>query len=102
MTLETFVPLRNLVLLEIVEESTRSGFAIPDQYKERNFGIIRAIGSGKETKKGVTVPISLHLGDKVIISDSGGRREIVLEGKSYWLIDSDNLLGIMEDEEVMN
>lgn len=97
--MNSITPLKNLVLIEIVTEDTRNGFVIPEQYKERNFGIVKAVGPGKKTKKNHVIPIPLKVGDKVLISDSGGRREIEIEGKPMWLIDADNLLGVFVEGE---
>lgn len=97
-----FTPLKNLIVVEIKQEETRNGFLIPDQYRTSPFGIVKAVGTGKKTKKGVTVPIPLNVGDRILISDSGGRREIEYEGKKCWLMDADNILGILEEEELIN
>lgn len=89
-------PLNNLVILEIVMEDKRNGLIIPDQYQEPNFGIVRAIGQGKKRANGTIVPIPLEIGNKVMVSSMGGRREMEYEGKSCWLIDADNIIGIVE------
>lgn len=90
--------LKNLCLIELIEEETRNGFIVPDKYKETPFGIVRGIGKGKTKRSGVVEPIPLKIGDKVIISENGGRRPLELDGKSYWLIDADNILATMGEK----
>lgn len=85
-------PLKNLVVLELIEEESRGGIFLPDNAKETNFGYVRALGPGKTAKQ----PIPLEIGNKVLIAEMGGRRELEYEGKPCWLIDADNILAVME------
>lgn len=89
--------LANRVLIELIEEQTRSGILLPENMRETNFGIIKAVGMGWRTKKGERVPIEMKVGDRVMIATDGGRVPIEIEGKKHWIMSPENILGVMED-----
>ncbi len=89
--------LANLCLLELIEEETRGGLFLPEGARATNFGIVRGVGEGKKTRKGVTIPMEVKVGDRVMISPNGGRRDIIVDEKKCWLIDQDNILAIMTE-----
>ncbi len=91
--------LANLCLLELIEEETRGGIIVPENQRATNFGIVRGVGEGKKTRKGVTIPMEVKVGDRVMISPNGGRRDIIVDEKKCWLIDQDNLLAVMLEGE---
>lgn len=91
-------PLGDRVLVEPVEEKEvkKGGIIIPDSAKEKpTEGIIRALGTGKTDDEGKKVPFEVKVGDRVLISKYGGT-EIKIEGKEYKLLNSDDLLAVVE------
>lgn len=91
-------PLGDRVLVEPVEEKEvkKGGIIIPDSAKEKpTEGIIRALGTGKTDDDGKKVPFEVKVGDRVLISKYGGT-EIKIEGKDYKLLNSDDLLAVVE------
>jgi len=91
-------PLGDRVLVEPVEEkeTKKGGIIIPDSAKEKpTEGVIRALGTGKTDDDGKKVAFEVKVGDRVLISKYGGT-EIKLDGKEYKLLNSDDLLAIID------
>ena len=91
-------PLGDRVLVEPVEEQEvkKGGIIIPDSAKEKpTEGIVRALGTGKTDDNGKKVPFEVKVGDRVLISKYGGT-EIKLDGKELKLLNSDDILAIVE------
>jgi len=91
-------PLGDRVLVEPVEEkeTKKGGIIIPDSAKEKpTEGIVRALGTGKTDDNGKKVPFEVKVGDRVLISKYGGT-EIKLDNKDYKLLNSDDLLAVVD------
>jgi len=91
-------PLGDRVLVEPVEEkeTKKGGIIIPDSAKEKpTEGVIIALGTGKTDDEGKKIAFEVKKGDRVLISKYGGT-EIKLEGKEYKLLNSDDILAILE------
>ena len=83
-----FRPLDKRVLLERVEEETKtsSGIIIPDNAKEKPLeGIVKAIGS--EVKE-------VKVNDKVVFGKYSGT-EVKLDGKEYLILKLEDVLGVI-------
>lgn len=87
-----FTPLGQRVLVERVEEETKtsSGIIIPDNAKEKPLG-----GEVKAISKEVKEEGELSVGDKIIFSKYSGS-EIKLDGKEYLVMNLDDILGILK------
>lgn len=91
-------PLGDRVLVEPAEEKElkKGGIIIPDTAKEKpTEGIVRALGTGKTDDNGKKVPFEVKVGDRVLVSKYGGT-EIKLDGKEYKILNSDDILGVIE------
>jgi chaperonin GroES len=91
-------PLGDRVLVEPVEEkeTKKGGIIIPDTAKEKpTEGIVRALGTGKTDDDGKKIPFEVKVGDRVLVSKYGGT-EVKLDGKEYKILNSDDILGIIE------
>ena len=91
-------PLGDRVLVEPVEEkeTKKGGIIIPDTAKEKpTEGIVRALGTGKLDDNGKKIPFEVKVGDRVLVSKYGGT-EVKLDGKEYKLLNSDDILAIVE------
>jgi len=91
-------PLGDRVLVEPVEEKEvkKGGIIIPDTAKEKpTEGVVRALGTGKTDDDGKKIPFEVKVGDRVLVSKYGGT-EIKLDGKEYKLLNSDDILGIID------
>jgi len=91
-------PLGDRVLVEAAEEKEvkKGGIIIPDSAKEKpTEAVIVALGTGKIDEKGNKVAFEVKKGDRVLISKYGGT-EIKIEGKEYKLLNSDDILAVIE------
>lgn len=91
-------PLGDRVLVEPQEEKEvkKGGIIIPDSAKEKpTEGLVRALGTGKTDDNGKKVPFELKVGDRVLISKYGGT-EIKLDGKEYKILNTDDILAVIE------
>jgi chaperonin GroES len=93
-------PIGDKVLVEPLEEKEangkKGGIIIPDTAKEKPMaGLVVAVGTGKTGGDGKKVPLEVKKGDHVLVSKYGGT-EIKLEGKDYRILNSDDLLALLE------
>ena len=87
-----FKPLGNRILVERIDEpeQTPSGIYIPDNAKEKPLeGNVLAIGPEVEEEGHIKV------GDRVVFAKYSGT-DITLEGKEYLILQTDDVLGILE------
>jgi len=91
-------PLGDRVLVEPAEEKEvkKGGIIIPDSAKEKpTEGIIIALGTGKTDEDGKKLPFEVKKGDRVLVSKYGGT-EIKLDGKEYKILNSDDILAVID------
>src|SRR6266511_2769856 len=91
-------PLGDRVLVEPAEdkEVKKGGIIIPDTAKEKpTEGIVRALGTGKTDDDGKKLPFEVKVGDRVLVSKYGGT-EIKLDGKEYKILNSDDVLAVID------
>jgi chaperonin GroES len=91
-------PLGDRVLVEAVEEKEvkKGGIIIPDSAKDQPMeSIIVALGTGKTDDNGKKVPFEVKKGDRVLVSKYGGT-EIKLDGKEYKILNSDDILAVLD------
>jgi chaperonin GroES len=91
-------PLGDRLLVEAVEEkeTKKGGIIIPDSAKEKTMeSIIIALGTGKTDDNGKKVPFEVKKGDRVLVSKYGGT-EIKLDGKEYKILNSDDILAVID------
>ncbi len=78
------------------EERTAGGIILPDTAKKKpTEGTVVAIGTGKKTEDGKTIPLTVQIGDKVIYSKYGGT-EITISGEEYLILDEDQIYAIKD------
>ena len=97
------VPISNRVLVKRigeVEKETRGGILIPENQREygREAEVL-AVGRGK-TKKGRLVPVSVKVGDKVLISYYAGT-DIRLKGEHYVILREDDIDVILREDDIV-
>ena len=91
-------PLGDRVLVEAVEEKEvkKGGIIIPDSAKEKpQESVVRALGTGKTDDDGKKLPFEVKVGDRVLTSKYGGT-EIKLDGKEYKILNSDDILAVID------
>lgn len=89
-------PLHDRILVRRMseDETTAGGIIIPDSAKEKpQRGEVVAIGNGRVTEDGKTLPLEVKSGDTILFSKYSGT-ELKLEGTEYLMMREDDILGI--------
>jgi chaperonin GroES len=92
-------PLGDRVLVEAMEqqEVIKGGIVIPDSAKEKpQEAKIVAVGPGKRDDDGKLIPMDVKVGDVVLTSKYGGT-EIKIDDKEYKILNSSDILAIVEN-----
>ena len=91
-------PLGDRILVEAVEEKEfkKGGILIPDTAKEKPMeSRVVALGTGRTDDNGKKVPFEMKKGDRLLVARYGGT-EIKVEGKEYKILNSDDVLAVLE------
>jgi len=91
-------PLRDRVLVQRIEEAEQriGGIIIPDTAKEKpQLAKVIAVGNGRVTDDGKTVPLDVKEGEFVLIGKYAGT-EIKLDGEEYLIVQEDEILGVAQ------
>jgi len=96
MSVEKIKPLRDRVLVERLphEEKTEGGLYIPEAAKEKTqTGKVIAVGDGKLTDDGRSIPVAVKAGDTVFFGKYAGTEA----GKEYVILREDEILGVVTE-----
>jgi chaperonin GroES len=103
MSKETFQlakPLADRVLIEKEEVQTKTagGIIIPEtaQNQDTKIGIVVSVGEGIYTNDGVKIPMSVKVGDKVMMPQIGTAQTVKLNDKEYYLFREQELLMVIK------
>jgi chaperonin GroES len=93
-------PVGDRILVEAIEEKDNKGkkgvIIIPDSAKEKPMeSLVVALGTGKTDDNGKKIPFEVKKGNRVLVSKYGGT-EIKLDGKEYKILNSDDILAVIE------
>ncbi len=94
----TIKPLGDRVLVQPAdeEEQVRGGIIIPDTAKEKpQEGTVVAVGPGKTTESGTTLPMNVKEGNRVLYGKYAGT-EVKIDGDEYLIMSQNDILGIIE------
>lgn len=92
-----FEPLNDCVLVERVDidpdKQTAGGIYIPEQAQEKPTECdVVAIGRGRTNDAGVLMPMSVAVGDRILIAKWSGT-EVKIDGYEFLLLKQDEILG---------
>src|SRR5690349_4337713 len=93
-------PIGDRILVEPVEEmeekTKKGGIIIPDTAKEKPMeSVVVAVGAGKTGDDGKKILLEVKKGDRVLVSKYGGT-EIKLQGKEFKILNSEDVLAVLE------
>ncbi|MBA3816148.1 MAG: co-chaperone GroES [Parachlamydiaceae bacterium] len=93
----TFRPLGNRVLVRrLAAEEKKGGIILPDAAKKKQEQAeIIAAGAGVKDKSGQLIPLSVKVGDVVLMEKYSGQ-EITLNDQEYVIVRADDLIAIIE------
>jgi chaperonin GroES len=92
--LAKLIPLADRVLIRRVmpQVKTAGGIIIPESsMSKNNEGEVLAVGPGATTKSGETIPVTVSIGDKVLLPEYGGL-PIKLDGEEIFLFRNEEIL----------
>lgn len=92
-----FRPLSDRVLLKRREsQESIGGILLPDNAKKKQeTAEVVAIGPGKLNKEGTLIPMSVKVGDLVLIEKYSGQ-EIEFDGCEYTIVGNEDIIAIVE------
>lgn len=91
-------PLHDRILAKRIEvtEQIKGGIIIPDTAKEKPLEAeVIAVGNGKKTEEGKTVPLDVKSGDRILIGKYSGT-EVVLDDVEYIILREEEVLGVIK------
>lgn len=94
-----FRPLYDRVLVKRVEAQamTSSGLHLPETAKEKpQRAVVVAVGTGRVTKSGDTVPLTVEAGQTVLFGKYAGD-EVKLEGVTHLIMREEDILAVIVD-----
>lgn len=93
-----FKPMNDRVLVQQSEAETvtKGGFIIPDAVAEPvNKGTVVATGPGRITEDGVTVPLTVTVGNKIMYTVGAGQ-PVKINGEQYLVMKEDEIIAIID------
>jgi chaperonin GroES len=79
------------------QDKTSGGLFIPDSAKEKPLeAVVISVGAGKRLENGSILPLSLKVGDKILIAKYS-EIEVGLVGKDHILVREDDVLAVVEE-----
>ncbi|KAL3285429.1 hypothetical protein HHI36_019531 [Cryptolaemus montrouzieri] len=99
-TIAKLYPLANRIIIKKAENAvcSRGGIVLPENTKTRLLrGIVVAVGPGQVNSEGERMPLSIKVGEDVILPDYGGTKLEIGEQKNLYIYrESDILAKIVE------
>jgi chaperonin GroES len=92
--IKKLIPLADRVLIRrvVAQTKTAGGIILPESsVSKNNEGQVVAIGPGATTRSGEVIPITVAVGDKVLLPEYGGLG-VKLDGEEVFLFRNDEIL----------
>ncbi len=92
-------PVGNRVVLKRLEneETSKGGIILPDSaQKKQEQAQVLAVGKGKTTKEGTTLPMSVKEGD-VVLMDKYAGQEVNVNDETFIIVKEDDIIAIIEN-----
>jgi chaperonin GroES len=90
-------PLHDRVVVRALDQETRSpgGIVIPDNAKEKpTTGEVLAVGPGRVTDDGVTIPVTVTVGDRVLFGQYAGQK-VKVNGQEIAILREEDVLAVI-------
>lgn len=91
-------PIRDRIVIKVLqaETVTKTGLVIPDAAAEKpSQGEVLAAGTGRVTQDGVTVPMEVRSGDRVLFSKHAGQT-VKVDGEEYHILREDDVMAVIQ------
>jgi chaperonin GroES len=90
-------PLHDRVVVRALDQETRSpgGIVIPENAKEKpTTGEVLAVGPGRITDDGVSIPVTVTVGSRVLFGQYAGQR-VKVDGEEVTILREEDVLAII-------
>lgn len=97
--IKRLIPLFDRVLIKRAEAvtKTKGGIVLPEKAQAKVLqGTVVAIGPGSRNEKGDHVPLSIKVGDVVLLPEYGGTKVALEDDKEYHLFRESDILAKLE------
>ncbi len=85
---------RVIVKQDEAEETTAGGLLLSSGSKEKpTTGVVLAVGDGRVTEDGETIPVPVKVGDRVLYGKYGGT-EIDVDGETVMILRADDIYAV--------
>ena len=91
-------PLADRIMVKVLDakEVTKGGIVLPDTAQEKpQEAEVIAVGKGKVSDEGKTIPPEVKVGDKILFGKYTGT-EVTLDGKEYLILKEEDILAIVK------
>lgn len=79
------------------EEALKGGIILPDSAKKKQESAkVVAVGQGKTTKEGTTLPMPVKVGD-IVLMDKYAGQEVTVDDQEYVILRADDIIAIIEE-----
>jgi chaperonin GroES len=92
-------PLGNRVIAQRLEaeETMKGGIILPDSAKKKQeTAKVVAVGPGKRLEDGKILPVSLKIGD-IILMDKYSAQEVTIDDEEYIILKADDIIATIEE-----
>lgn len=93
-------PIHDQVLVELdpAEAMTATGLHIPEKARDKlpQKATVLAVGSGKVTRTGAVVPLTVKEGDRVLVDRWRG--QVINDELKRLIVKEDEIVGVLEDD----
>ncbi len=93
-------PLLNRCLIKkiVPEAKTKSGIILTSKTtdKDARFGQVISVGPGDRTEEGKIIPVSVKVGDFVLLPEYQGARVQMQDDAEYFIYKDNEILGVVE------
>ena len=89
----TLKPLGNRVLVKRLEQkqTLKGGIILPDTAKKKESAEVVAIGTGAVTSDGKQIPISVKIGDTILMDKYAGQ-EVTIDDEEFVILKADDII----------
>lgn len=92
-----FKPMQDRILIQVIEPEKPLVYA-PEATAERPvFGVVMAVGDGSRFQSGLTIPVRVQVGQKIMYEKTAGSK-ITVAGETLLMIREGDVIGVFEDE----
>ena len=99
---KTFRPLLNRILVAKPEATnvTKGGIILKKE-EDVSWGTVVAVGPGRRDEEGKHIPVTVKVGDQVLLPAYGGTTVTLADQKELNIYRDDEIVGLLEDKEIV-